>query len=414
MDYPSAISYLRCLERLGIRFRLENTLDLLRAVGFEYGGAVVHVAGTNGKGSCAATLARILQEDGRKVALYTSPELIDFTERAVVDGRQIPEDRFAKIATQLKPHIDSMAEKPTFFEATTALALKYFADERVDVMVLEAGMGGRLDSTNVLPSKLSIITNVAKDHTEYLGDTLGEIAKEKAGIIQGGGTLITAATDGPLKTLYDECKAKGARIIRVGYDISPAYASTSMDGTSFRLKTKKSAYELKSRMRGRYQADNMTCAVLAAEEMGASEKAIVSGVSAAYWPGRLDLMQEKPKVLVDCAHNPAGMAACMEFVGSLPRGRLIVVAGFSKDKDYKAMIGMLSSADMFIAAEYANPRSLKTEEILKHVRGEAADTVESAVKMALSSAKEDDLILVTGSIYVVGEAIRHWKGKIEL
>ncbi|MFH0862995.1 MAG: folylpolyglutamate synthase/dihydrofolate synthase family protein [Candidatus Altiarchaeota archaeon] len=408
MDYDSSLSYLKGLERLGIRFRVENTRDLLSAIGFEYGGRVVHIAGTNGKGSCAATLARILREDGRKVGLYTSPELVEFKERIVVDGRQIPKDEFARITGLLKPVIESMKEPPTFFEATTALALKYFADEKVDVMVLEAGMGGRLDSTNVMPSKLSVITNVALDHMQHLGNTVEQIAKEKAGIISAGGTLITAAKGGALDVLAAECEAKGANMARVGYDAWPESVSTSIDGTSFGLRTSRRDYALRSGLRGAFQAKNIACAVLAAEELGASEKSILSGVYKAKWPGRLDVVQRDPTVILDCAHNPDGVARCMEFVKGLEYCRLIVVAGFSKDKDWPKMAKTLSEADMFIATEYANPRSLKAKDILTAVKGEPASTVKEAVSLALSKAKKDDIILVTGSIYVVGEAVVLW------
>jgi len=191
------MSYLKRLEKLGIIFRLENTRKLLSGLGFNWDGRVIHVTGTNGKGSCAAALSSILSEAGFKVGLYTSPELIDFTERIRVGGQQIPKKDLAKLTEKLKPLIRGMEHKPTFFEATTAAAIQYFADCGVDVMVLEAGMGGRLDSTNVLPSEVSIITNVALDHTEYLGDTVEEIAREKAGIVSPKSTLVTAAEGEP-------------------------------------------------------------------------------------------------------------------------------------------------------------------------------------------------------------------------
>jgi len=414
MDYQSALSCLRGLERLGYRFRLENTRELLEAVGFGYGGEVVHVGGTNGKGSCAAALNAVLAEAGHKVGLYTSPELIDFTERIRVGGAQIPFSVFARYAEEFKPHIDSMEEKPTFFEATTALALKYFEDTGVDVMVLEVGMGGRLDSTNAVDSRLAVVTNVDLDHTGYLGSTVREIAVEKAGIVHEGSALVTAASGEALEVLEGECRSRNASIIRVGADVKVRGVSTSLDGTDFTLDTGKRRYSMHSRMRGSFQAYNMGCAAAAAERLGVSREHITSGVSKAYWPGRLDVVQSKPLVILDSAHNPAGLASSFGFVRGLEYDRLIIVAGFSRDKDYRTMLKTLSTADVFIATRYKSGRSLETGEILRHVRGEAVEDAVEAVEHALKAAGSGDLVFVVGSIFLVGEAIRRWRGRIDL
>lgn len=414
MDYKSALSYLKGLEKLGIRFRVDNTRELLESLGFSFSGDVVHVAGTNGKGSCASVLARILQEDGRKVGLYTSPELVDFTERIRVGGRQIPRRKFAGLAFKLKPLIDSMPDKPTFFEVTTALTLKYFADSKVDAMVLEVGMGGRLDSTNAVESKLALVTNVDLDHMQYLGSSIEEIAREKAGIVRGGGTLVTAAKGAALKVLEGECRRKNARIIRVGREAKLSHVTASLENTSFTVETPQRKYTLKSGLLGIHQPENIACAVLAAEELGASKKAIEKGVEKAVWPGRLQIVQKRPRVILDCGHNPAGVKTAVDFIRGVDYERLIVVAGFSKDKDYKKMISLLSSADLFIGTEYKSERSLKTKWILEHVGGIAEPDVKTAVRLALKNAGQRDLILVTGSIYVVGEAFGLWEKKVNI
>ncbi|MBD3388665.1 MAG: bifunctional folylpolyglutamate synthase/dihydrofolate synthase [Candidatus Altiarchaeales archaeon] len=414
MDYSGALSYLRGFERLGYRFRLENTRDLLDSLGFGFDGEIVHIAGTNGKGSCACVLDSILRMSGRKVGFYTSPELIDFTERVRVDGVQIDRERFAELAGRLKPHIDSMGSKPTFFEATTALALKHFADERVDVIILEVGMGGRLDSTNAVESKLQVITNVEIDHTSYLGSTVGEIAVEKAGIIHGGSVVVTAASGEALDIISSAAAERGSRVVKVGGDVVLCDVESSLDGVSFKMKTGRESYVLRSPMRGGFQALNIACAVSAAEELGTTRGDILSAVPKAYWPGRLDLVRENPRVIVDSAHNAAGMRESLAFIRSLDYDRLVVVAGFMSDKEYKPMIGLLSEADVLIATRADLKRALGACEILKHADGVPVERVSDAVDHALSIASEDDLVLITGSIYVAGEAIRKWRDRIDL
>ncbi len=415
MDYQSAISYLRDFEKLGYKFRIENTRDLLDAVGFDFDGTVVHVGGTNGKGSCASALNSILQDSGQTVGLYTSPELIDFTERIRVNNRRIDGHRFAELTEEMKPHIESMDGKPTFFEATTALALKHFMDEGVDAMVLEVGMGGRLDSTNAVSAKVNVITNVELDHTQYLGSTVEKIAREKAGIVSEDSTLVTAAQGSAFNVLEGECTAKNASIVRVGVDTHLSNIESGLRGTSFKLDTRNLSYDLESPLLGGFQAWNLACAAVAAEELGVCEQHIKSGVSKAVWPGRMEVVQKEPLVILDSAHNPAGVRESRRFTTeNVPRERLLTVAGFSKDKDYDAMITLLSDSDVFIATEYKGKRSLPVGEILEHVDGEAVKDVGEAVERALSEAGSEDLVLVTGSIFVVGEAIRRWRDRIDM
>jgi dihydrofolate synthase / folylpolyglutamate synthase len=414
MDFHSSVSYLKRLEKLGIRFRLENTSDLLAALGFDYAGRVVHVSGTNGKGSAAVALACILQGAGFKVGLYTSPELIDFTERIRVDGEQMPKRDFSRLVARLKPLVGRMKEKPTFFEATTAIALKYFADRKVDVMVLEVGMGGRLDSTNVIPAEISIITNIALDHMQYLGNTVEEIAREKAGIVSPGSTLITAAEGNALHVLETECRRRGASIVRIGHDVQVLEAASGLDGTRFSLKTKSQTYQVASRLRGLFQAGNLACAVVAAERMGVPKKLIPQGVAKAVWPGRLDVMQTDPLVIVDCAHNPAGLKQSMSFISKLSYGRLIVVAAFSEDKDWAQMAAMLSEADVLIATQYGGARSLDCHEIIPVALGEAVPDSRAAVRRALALAGRNDVVFIVGSIYLAGEVMRKWRKRIDL
>ncbi len=414
MDYDSALKSLRRLEKYGIVFRLENTRELLDGMGFDWRGRVVHVSGTNGKGSCASALNGILSAAGYRVGLYTSPELMEFTERIRVGGAQMPKKEFARLAGQVQRLTRKMPSKPTFFEATTAIALQHFADRGADAMVLEVGMGGRLDSTNVIPGEVSVVTNVALDHMEYLGDTVEKIAAEKAGIVSPGSTLVTCAEGGALRVLESECAKKRAQVIRVGSDAQVTDSSSTIDGTSFTLRTKTQTYALKSPLPGLFQAQNLACAAQAAEAMGVPKKHIISGTEGARWPGRLDVVGREPLVILDCAHNPAGMKQLRSFIAKTPYERLIVVAGFSKDKDWASMVGMLSDADRFIATRYGSPRSLQPREILSLVAGEECKEVKSAVKRAVKYAGPRDLVLVTGSIYVVGESMGMWRKKVDV
>jgi len=414
MDYDSALKSLKKLETYGIVFRLENTRELLDKMGFDWRGRVVHVSGTNGKGSCASALNSILSAAGYRVGLYTSPELIEFTERIRVGGAQIQKREFAKLAGDVQRLTRKMQSKPTFFEATTAIALKHFADQRADAMVLEVGMGGRLDSTNVIPGEVSVVTNVALDHMEYLGDTVEKIAYEKAGIVSPGSTLVTAAEGQALRVLEAECAKKRSAVIRVGSDVHVADSSSTIDGTSFTLKTKTQTYDIKSPLPGLFQAQNLACAAAAAETMGVPKKHILSGIERARWPGRLDAVRRDPLVLLDCAHNPAGMKQLRSFIAKTPYERLIVVAGFSRDKEWASMAEMLSDADRFIATRYDNPRSLEPREILSAVKGEESRDVKSAVRGAIKSATPRDLVLVTGSIYVVGEAMPLFRKRVDV
>lgn len=407
MDYLGSLEYLRGLERLGIRFRLENTRELLSGLGFSYDGLVVHVAGTNGKGSCAAALASILTSSGKKTGLYTSPELFDFRERMRIDGEMISEEKFAQLTSQLRPLIDGMQEKPTFFEATTALALKHFADGGVDAMVLEAGMGGRLDSTNALPGQLSIITSVSLDHMAYLGDSISEIALEKAGIIWPRTDVVTCAKEPALSVIHRESIKRKAKIFRLGKEFWATDVLPTLDGTSFTLKTAADTLSISSPFAGDYQAENVSCAAVAAQRLGIGKQHILDGISRAKWQGRMQVMSKHPYVIVDCAHNPDGVERAIDFIKArVKHSKLIVVAGFSRDKDYAQMAERLGTADLLIATRYRGARSLEPQEILKHANGIACDDVSQALAYARSNASERDLILVIGSIYLAAEALK--------
>lgn len=411
MDFEESLRYLEEFRSRGVKPRLEAVRQILGLLGFSFEGRVVLVAGTNGKGSCATVLARILEEDGLRVGLYTSPSLVDFRERIAVNGFLIPEKVFAKSTRRFRQVVEDNGLEPTFFEAVTAVALSYFSEAKVDVMVLEAGMGGRLDAVNVLDPDVSVITSVDMDHQSFLGGTLEEIALEKAGIIREGGFL-ACSVSGPLRVLLENhCRKLGARMSVAGDFMG--HVTADADGVSFRFRLKQGELDVHSSLRGVHQCSNIACAILAARELGASSKAVLEGVSGSVVAGRLEFVSDSPRVLVDCAHNPAGVRALKDYLSLLSFKRLITVCGFSGDKDVREMVDLLSDSDVFIATKSRSERACNPEAITSYLPASVLrieeGSVGEAVFAGLKTAREGDLILVTGSVFVAGEALAMWR-----
>lgn len=434
MKYCGAVSYLNTLSKFGIRLRLEHTRFLLNSLRVDYDRLkVIHVAGTNGKGSTCMMVNSILQAAGYSVGLYTSPPLCDFTERIVVNNRRIPEKKVVRIVGEIKPLIEktgSTLGHPTFFEAATAIALKHFCDVGVDYMVLEVGLGGRLDATNVIEKPLiSIITNIEYDHTKILGDTIREIALEKAGIIKQNGILVTAAgRKEALNVFRRECARKGARLYHIGTDVKYRSVKSDIRGQVFNLDGIHQKYKnLKIRLIGSHQIANAATAVCAVESLGRyginiPVKAIRAGLESARWPGRLELMQENPTVIIDGAHNPAGVRSlkgAIENVFPLENyNKTVLVLGILKTKNIPEMVKEIApTADCVVLTkagvkDAADPYLIEKEARKYNKNTIVKKKVSDAVKYALSVAGKGDLICITGSLYVVGEARRNWLSKV--
>jgi len=354
---------------------LERVSYLLRELGDpQRAFRAIHVTGTSGKGSTTAMAAPILGAAGYRVGMYTSPHLSSFTERIVVDGRPIGVEEVVGLLEEVRPMAAEMAstklDHPTFFEVSTAIAFKHFQERNVDLAVVEVGMGGRLDATNVLEAPVAVITNVGLEHTKYLGETVVEIAREKAGIVKRGSTLITAA---------DQPKVL--------------------------------------RLLGRHQLRNASCAVGAVEALSlhgveVPEEAIGEGLRRARWPGRLEVVQGKPLTVLDCAKDPRAMENLVHVVPEeFSYRRLIAVVSISRDKEIPRMIRALAGvADHFILTRHgvmgraAEPEALALEVERYSKPYEIVEGVEEAVRRAMERAGEGDLILVTGSVFTVGEA----------
>lgn len=371
----------------------------------------VLVAGTNGKGSVSAMIAEILTQAGFRAGLYTSPHLLDFRERIRIGRRIISRAEAAALIRHVR---EQTAEDVTYFEFLTALALCHFARQRVDWAVLEVGLGGRLDATNVVDPAVSVVTNIALDHRDYLGRRLLDIAREKAGIIKTEGVCLTAATQPAVRQVLAEiCRRRRAQLYRLGEAFRirrHADGTFTYDGFRSRLP------RLQSALRGRHQQTNAALAVGVAELLrdregvSLSDTDIRQGLERVRWEGRLEVLRRRPCVLVDGAHNPAGIAALVRSLRTdFSYETLILVLGVLKDKDYLQMARRTAPLKArILATRPGGERGLPAEVLAAAVRRHHAsvDVVEKpreALQRALDIAGPDDLVCVAGSLYLVAE-----------
>lgn len=378
----------------------------------------VLIAGTNGKGSVAAHLASILRSAGLRTGLYTSPHLVRFEERIRVDGAEIGSHELDALLATWWPRFET--EKPSFFEAATALGFDHFARSGVDVAVVEVGLGGRLDATNVLTPRVSVITTIASDHTEILGHTLRRIAVEKAGIVKENGRLALGVAPGDARDAILEIAAeRSSRVSMLGDEASVRVLGTDPTGTSFRLRTRSFQGALRTPLVGRHQARNAALAALAAElyleELPREEiaRAIERGIAVTRWPARAEVLPGDPPVLVDAAHNAEGAAALAETVTELWPGKPVVfVAGLSRDKAHEAILRALGrSASRLVLTRSSGERATPPEELLAaapaaHVECVVVPDPERAFESAREWAlRAGGAVVLTGSLYLIGEAL---------
>jgi dihydrofolate synthase/folylpolyglutamate synthase len=452
MSYESAVASMFALgHELAYppahKFDLAHMRVLLRAMEHpERKFPSVLIAGTNGKGSTAATLASILRASGLKTGLYTSPHLVRINERIRVNGAEISDDEFARQhgeADQIAERLIGRAElpwHPSFFEMMTAIAFAHFARERVEIAVLEVGMGGRLDATNVVDPRVSVITDISLDHQKFLGNTVREIAREKAGIIRRGGVVVTLpqqpeANDVIGNAILD-LGAHGVSAVQYVPPVSPGsrdYRVTNTDNPAaepryyYRLEAMGKEIFVDTPLTGRHQLRNVALAIASAEELakqgfpGITADSIERGIRETRWPGRFQVLPPSsgwPEIALDVAHNPAGAwalrSALSERYGDRP---LIFVFAAMRDKAVSEMSEILFPlAERVIATRAENPRSASPEEIVKAASRSGAEIVPApevgpALEMARGSAGRDAVIVVTGSIYLVGEAMRYLQAR---
>ena len=412
--YASCLKAMYGLRRFGIILGLATIRSILNALGDPQNNFYsIHVAGTNGKGSVAAALSSILQQSGYRVGLYTSPHLVRFNERICINNRQISNDAVVKSYQAVqKAHLGNRT--PTFFELTTAMAFYEFARRRVDWAVIETGMGGRLDATNVIDPVISIITNVSMEHRAYLGNTLARIAREKAGIIKQATPVVTAIKQRQAKSVIQRIAGKKS---------APLY----MLGKNFKVRRQPAGgfsyygientwHDMHTALQGHYQVENAALAIAACELLNKnhtsiSQQSIRDGLIKTSWPGRLEIVSEHPMIILDGAHNLMAARELAKFLGdNLAQRSITLVVGILDDKPYQSMLkSLLPVCSRVIVTRAKTGRALDPLRLFETAKKTLSDVrivsdVAQAFKQAVAEADFNDVICIAGSLYVVGEA----------
>jgi dihydrofolate synthase/folylpolyglutamate synthase len=432
MDYQQALDYIYSFidyetvprPRDAANYDLRRMEELLGRLGNPHLKAKsVHIAGSKGKGSVAAMMASALTASGYTTGLFTSPHLHTFNERIRVNGELISEAELASLVERLKPEVEAVNGQATYgrlttFELMTALGFAYFELKGVDFQVIEVGLGGRLDATNVVQPEVCIITSISFDHTEVLGNTLAEIAAEKAGIIKSGCVVVASLQrDEAARVIKDTCLNRGVRLVRVGSDVTWQSLGFDSSQQSLRLTGRLASYELSIPLLGQPQLDNAATAVAALEVLAEkgfhiSGDSITKGLAQVSWPGRLQVLSRRPLLVVDGAHNPDSARKLKQSLEQyFDFDRAILVIGASSDKDIAGIVSELVPLfDKVIVTRSIHPRAMATAPIVAEfsqhgVEAQETDDISTALPLALTLAGGKDLICVTGSLFVVAGAI---------
>jgi len=427
MSYTDALDYLYRLQWHGIQPGLERMERLLRLIDHpEQKYRSVHIGGTNGKGSTAATVASILKRGGYRVGLYTSPHLIDFSERIRVSGVPIAPDQIVRLTHLLRKRIEeedpSLSSALTFFEFTTAIAFLYFAEANVDIAVVEVGLGGRFDATNLLTPLVTAITHIDLDHERYLGATVVQIASEKAGIIKRGVPIITGASQPEVLALIKEvAESKGAPLLRLDHEIK--VEGDRPEHFRYWGARERSAH---SPLLGRHQVRNTAVALGIIEQLQSkgvflSEEAILDGIRQVEWAGRLEVIRRRPLILLDGAHNPAGARALADFLKEVDpsrRGKHWMIAGIMRDKNISDILSpLLPWTDEIVLTRPDIDRAAEPDLLVSAIQGGSPiqtvrERVLDAIGYVESHLQPQDTLVITGSLYTVGEAKAVYSGTV--
>lgn len=414
MTPEEALTYIHSVCWKGSIPGLGRTQELLQKMGNPQNQLqFVHIAGTNGKGSTAAMTASILRKAGYRTGLYTSPYIFRFHERMQVDGQCISDAELAEITEFVKPLAESMADHPTEFELVTCIAMEYFKRHHCDVVSLEVGMGGELDSTNViLPPLVAVLTNIGLDHTEFLGDTLEKICETKSKIIKPGSIAVTYREKPSVEAVIEaRCREVGAQWMPADFD-AIHLISASLEGQIFDW----GPYEkLHLPLLGQHQLYNAAVVLtivnaLREKGLAISDEAVRTGIASVSWPGRFELVARNPLFIVDGGHNPQCIEALVHNVRDYLNGRtLTVLTGVLADKDYSDMYAdMAQYAACFVTVTPPNPRALEAKDLAAYLSRygkpvQAAETVEAGVALAKELAGPEGVVLAYGSLYMVGD-----------
>ncbi|MBI4429319.1 MAG: bifunctional folylpolyglutamate synthase/dihydrofolate synthase [Ignavibacteriales bacterium] len=425
--YSESIQFLYGLQKFGVKLGLHGINALLHALGNpHYRFPCIHVAGTNGKGSTASMLAAVFTAAGYRTGLYTSPHLVDYRERIRIDGQPISPGDVVRLSATLKKHIEK--NTATFFEATTAIAFQYFADSQVDMAIVETGLGGRLDATNVVQPVTTVITSVGLEHADILGKTLARIAREKAGIIKKGVPCISGVDSrNAERVLRETCRRQKAPFLS-HHLIQTKVRHSSLNGLKIDVRTPYGEInDLQVSLPGEMQVKNVAAALLALQQtgsrfpLGLSEEHLRRGLSHIQEfsgiQGRLALVRKKPRVLADTAHNPQATAALAKSLSALGIKKVDLVFGVARDKDHVSMVRLLSKFTRWaIVVTAKTDRALDGTKLQREfqrnrVAVEYAGAVDRGVRLAMKRSRNGIPILITGSNFVVGEALAFMQGR---
>ncbi len=421
LPFQDAFDWLCSFDKYGWIFGLERINFLLEQLGNPHQELkVIHVAGTNGKGSVCKYISSILQKAGYTVGLYLSPHVERFSERIVINNKEISKEDFTCLVSKVRPFVDAMKKQnntPTFFEIVTTLAFLHFKDCTVDYAVVEVGLGGRFDATNVVNPLVSVITNISLEHTDILGKDIVSIASEKAGIIKDHVPVVSAAVHDARATIEQVAKQRNAPVTWID---QPMWKRKTHQGREqeFMIQGSFKDYSVKTSMLGQHQGENIALAIAAVEQlqMGGvylTDGDIQEGIATAAHPGRMEIVSENPLILLDGAHNPAGMDMLVKTIREdFSNYRLILVLGVLKDKDIETMAStIVPISDEVIVTKSGNPRAADPQMLQEMMKASDAnknvvveDSIPRAIDHAKHIAKQKDLICVTGSLFTVGEA----------
>ena len=421
MTYEEALSYIHSICWKGSKLGLDRTRELLGKLNDPQKELkFIHIAGTNGKGSTAAMLSSILEEAGYRVGLYTSPFINRFNERMQVNHQPIPDEELAALTEYVRPHADAMADSPTEFELITALAMVWFARQKCDIVVLEVGMGGELDSTNIIDvPEAAVIAAMGMDHVKELGPTMADIARAKAGIIKEGGRVVSYGGNSEAdEVIAAVCRARNASLCQPDFSaIVPG--DFSLEGQTFSYKGWRG---LRIPLVGAYQMNNAavvleTVEVLRQRGWSVSDEAVRQGLADTRWPARFEVLRRDPVFIVDGGHNPHGIRATAESLSRLFPGRKITfVTGVMADKDVEHILGLIVPlADQFFTVRPDNPRAMDAGELAARIeamgaKATACASVQDGVDRAIQAEGPHGVACALGSLYMSGE-VRSCFGK---